>query len=161
MNLNLWPPFCKIKIASNICNGDLNLNRFKNAFNFSNKYWDAAKTKTDLKYIRTLLKILTRVPYQSTSVCVKCDMQYNDLSLHILTECNCTSLHRELFMDCVAIYFPLEMYNSLATLSKDELLLSILGKHFTDLFSKDNELHSNFILLTAAYANTAYTVYYN
>ena len=148
-------------IATNILNGDVTLYRFKNAFNCTNKYWESAKTKTDLQYVRTLLKILTRIPNQSASVCAKCDMQYNDLSLHILTECNSISLHRELFMDCVAIHFPLEMYYNLATLSKDELLLSILGKHFTNLFSKDRELHSNFILLSAVYANTAYNVYYN
>ena len=83
------------------------------------------------------------------------------MTLHILTECSCTTAQRELFMDCVAIYFPFEMYNTLVTLSKDELLLSILGKHFTILFSEDTELHSNFVLLTAVYANTAYKVYFN
>ena len=79
-------------------------------------------------------------------------MHYDDLPLHILTECNITSAHRELFMDCVAIYFPFEVHNTLITLSKDELLLSLLGKHFTNLLQEDSDLHNNFILLTAAYA---------
>ena len=88
-------------------------------------------------------------------------MHYKDLPLHILTECKIIAIQREVFMDCVAIYFPFELYNTLVTLSKDELLLAILGKHFTNLFLEDSDLHSSFILLTAVYAYSAYNAYLN
>ena len=148
-------------LATHMLNTDMTLYRFKNAYNYTNKYWEAAKTQTDLKYIRNLLRIITRIPNQSLNVCDKCNMQYEDLPLHILTECNLTSVQREVFMDCVAIYFPFEMYYTLMTLSKDEFILSILRKHFTNLFLEDSELHSNFILLTAVYAYSAYNAYFN
>ena len=86
-------------ITTNIFNEDVTLYRFKNAFHFTNKYWEAAKTAKDLTYIRTLLKVLTRVPCQSANVCIKRNVQYNDLPLHILTDCSCTTMQRELFMD--------------------------------------------------------------
>ena len=146
-------------VATDMLNTVYTLSRFRSVFNETNKYWEAAKTQTDFKYIRTLLKIITRLPDQTVNICEKCNMHYEDLPLHILTECTITSAHRELFMDCVAIYFPFEVHNTLITLSKDELLLSILGKHFTNLLQEDSDLHNNFILLTAAYAHTAYNAY--
>ena len=110
-----------------------------------------------------LLRILTFIPFNNveTHICNHCNQEYTDIPLHILTTCQLTLLHREVLIDCVAIYLPFQILIDINSMCKDEFLLAILGKQFDELLVTDIELYKTLLLLYATYCYMAYRDFYN
>ena len=121
-------------------------------------FYSAAKTGTELKYVNTLLRILTFIPYNDneTQTCKHSKQEFIDIPLHVLTTCEFTDLHREVLTDCVATYFPFQILTEMNSMCKEQLLLAILGKQFNELLATDNELYQSFLLLNATYCYMTY-----
>jgi hypothetical protein len=144
-------------------NTDISLSRFNNVFNNSGVYYAAAKTMKDIKIINMLLRILTFIPYTGveSDICNHCNQEYTDLPLHILTTCPLTQVHRDILIDCIAIYFPFQILIDINSMCREEHLLANLGKQFNELLVTDNDLYQTWLLLNAAYCYMAYSDYYN
>ena len=153
----------ELTVNTTILNNDVTLSRFNNVFNNNNVYYSAARTKTDLKYVNMLLRILTFVPFNGNEmqICKHCKQEFTDIPLHILTTCESTKQHREVLTDCVAVYFPFQILTDMNSMCKEELLFAILGKRFNELLATDSELYKSFVLLNATYCNTTYKSYFN
>ena len=107
--------------------------------------------------------MLTFIPYNNveTHICSHWNQEYTDIPLHILTTCQLTLLHREVLIDCVAIYLPFQILIDINSMCKEEFLLAILGKQFNELLVTDIELYKALLLLNATFCYTAYKAFYN